>query len=144
MEGCRLQRKAFDLVFSSLALQWVNDLRATFAEFARVSRPGALLLFSSFGPGTLQELAASWQALDDYPHVHQFIDMHDVGDAMLAAGFAQPVVDAETIRLEYREFRIAGRFAQYRRQQCRCQPPPRTDDTRTVYAARTKLSRARI
>jgi malonyl-CoA O-methyltransferase len=63
------------------------------------------LLFTSFGPGSLQELAQSWRALDDYPHVHQFVDMHDVGDIMLAAGFAQPVVDAETIRLEYRDFR---------------------------------------
>ena len=43
--------------------------------------------------------------LDDHPHVHRFVDMHDVGDAMLAAGFSQPVVDAETIRMEYREFR---------------------------------------
>ena len=96
---------SFDLVFSSLALPWCNDLRQTLQEIARVSRPGALLLFTSLGPATLRELALSWQALDDYPHVHRFIDMHDVGDAMMAAGFAQPVVDAELIRLEYRDFR---------------------------------------
>jgi malonyl-CoA O-methyltransferase len=96
---------SFDLVFSSLALQWCNDLRGTLAEFARVSRPGALLMFASFGPGTLGELAAAWQALESRPHVHRFIDMHDVGDAMLAAGFEQPVVDAEVIRLEYGKLR---------------------------------------
>jgi len=95
--------QSFDLVFSSLALQWCNDLRGTLAEFARVSKPGALLMFASLGPGTLQELAASWQALDARPRVQLFVDMHDVGDAMLAAGFAQPVVDAEVIRLEYDE-----------------------------------------
>lgn len=105
MENLPFAARSFDLVFSSLALQWSNDLRATLAEFARVSRPGALLLFTSFGPDTLKELAASWLALDDHPHVHQFIDMHDVGDAMLAAGFSQPVVDAETIRMEYGDFR---------------------------------------
>lgn len=105
MEQLPFDQQCFDLVFSSLALQWSNDLRATLAEFARVSRPGALLLFSSFGPGTLRELAQSWRALDDDPHVHQFIDMHDVGDAMLATGFAQPVVDAEVIRMEYGDFR---------------------------------------
>jgi malonyl-CoA O-methyltransferase len=81
-----------------------NDLRATLAEFARIARPGALLLFSSFGPATLQELAQSWGELDNYPHVHRFVDMHDVGDAMLASGLAQPVVDAEIIRMEYRDF----------------------------------------
>ena len=105
MECLPFAADCFDLVFSSLALPWSNDLRATMSEFARVAKPGALLLFTSFGPGSLQELAQSWRALDDYPHVHQFVDMHDVGDIMLAAGFAQPVVDAETIRLEYRDFR---------------------------------------
>lgn len=105
MERLPFAAESFDMVFSSLALPWSNDLRATMCEFARVAKPGALLLFTSFGPGSLQELAQSWRALDGYPHVHQFVDMHDVGDIMLAAGFAQPVVDAETIRMEYRDFR---------------------------------------
>ena len=105
MERLPFAPRSFDLVFSSLALPWANDLRATLGEFARVCKPGALLLFASFGPATLQELAHSWRALDDYPHVHQFVDMHDVGDAMLGVGFAQPVVDAEIIRMEYRDFR---------------------------------------
>jgi malonyl-CoA O-methyltransferase len=105
MERLPFASRSFDLVFSSLAMPWSNDAGATLREFARVSRPGALLMFSSFGPGTLHELADSWEALDSYPHVHRFVDMHDVGDAMLAAGFTQPVVDAETIRVEYRAFR---------------------------------------
>ena len=105
MEALPFRAQSFDLVFSSLALQWANDLRATLGEFARIAKPGALLMFSSFGPGTLQELARSWQALDDYPHVHRFVDMHDVGDAMLTAGFTQPVIDAETIRMEFDDFR---------------------------------------
>jgi malonyl-CoA O-methyltransferase len=104
MEQLPFAAQSFDLVFSSLALHWSNDLRATLAEFARIARPGALLLFSSFGPATLQELAQSWGELDNYPHVHRFVDMHDVGDAMLASGLAQPVVDAEIIRMEYRDF----------------------------------------
>jgi malonyl-CoA O-methyltransferase len=105
MEHLPFAAQSFDLVFSSLALPWCNDLKQALQEIARVSRPGALLLFSSLGPATLRELAVSWQAQDAYPHVHRFIDMHDVGDAMMAAGFAQPVVDAELIRLEYRDFR---------------------------------------
>jgi malonyl-CoA O-methyltransferase len=105
MERLPFAENSFDMVFSSLALPWCNDLNLALAEFARVARPGALLLFSSFGPATLAELALSWQSLDAYPHVHRFIDMHDVGDAMIAAGFAQPVVDAEMIRMEYKDFR---------------------------------------
>jgi malonyl-CoA O-methyltransferase len=105
MERLPFAAKSFDLVFSSLALPWCNDLQQALREIARVSRPGALLLFSSLGPATLRELALSWQAQDAYAHVHRFIDMHDVGDAMIAAGFAQPVVDAELIRLEYPDFR---------------------------------------
>ncbi len=96
---------SFDLVFSSLALPWCNDLPAALRELARIARPGALLLFSSFGPDTLRELVASWADQDDYPHVHRFADMHDVGDAMLAAGLGQPVVDAETLRVEYDDLR---------------------------------------
>ena len=105
MERLPFANDVFDLIYSSLALQWSNDLLTTFREFERVSQSGALLLFSSFGPSTLRELAESWQALDVYPHVNRFVDMHDVGDAMLSAGFDQPVVDAETIRMEYGTFR---------------------------------------
>jgi malonyl-CoA O-methyltransferase len=105
MEWLPFKADQFDLVFSSLALQWSNNLRDTLVEFARIGNTDGLLMFSSFGPGTLQELDASWQAIDPYPHVHQFVDMHDVGDALMAAGFSQPVVDAEIIRMEYDEFR---------------------------------------
>ena len=73
-------------------------------EFTRIGRSGSLLMFATFGPDTLKELRESWFEVDRNPHVHQFIDMHDIGDAMMAAGFSQPVVDAETIRLEYPEF----------------------------------------
>ena len=94
----------FDLMFSNLALQWANDLGAAFKEFARIGRSGGLFMFSSFGPGTLHELRESWSEIDQKPRVHQFIDMHDIGDALMASGFSQPVVDTETIRLEYQEF----------------------------------------
>ena len=104
MERLPFASQSFDLVFSSLALPWCNDLKATLAEFARIARPGALILFSSLGPGTLRELAQSWEPVDPGPHVHRFVDMHDVGDAMMSTGFSQPVVDAELIRMQYRRF----------------------------------------
>ncbi len=96
---------AADMLLSNLMLQWCNDLPAVFREFARVLRPEGLLMFSTFGPDTLKELRVSWAQVDGYTHTSQFADMHDVGDALLAAGFRDPVVDMETITLTYREVR---------------------------------------
>jgi malonyl-CoA O-methyltransferase len=92
---------SFDLVFSSLTLQWCNDLPATMRELLRVLRPGGLLMFATFGPDTLRELRACWQTIDDAVHVNQFTDMHDVGDELLRSGFADPVMEAETITVNY-------------------------------------------
>jgi malonyl-CoA O-methyltransferase len=89
-----------DMIVSNLTLQWCNP-DVVLSEFARVLRPGGVLMFTSFGPDTLRELRAAWRAVDDYPHVHTFIDMHDLGDALVRAGFAEPVMDAELFTLTY-------------------------------------------
>ena len=96
-----LAARRFDLVFSSLALQWVTDLPRALAEMRRVLRPGGLLLFTSFGPDTLRELRAAWAAVDDRPHVNEHPDLHDVGDILVAGGFRDPVMDAERIVMDY-------------------------------------------
>jgi malonyl-CoA O-methyltransferase len=105
MERMPFTNNSFDLMFSCLAIQWANDLNVVFREAARMGKPGGLYMFATFGPSTLIELRDSWFEVDQRPHVHQFIDMHDIGDALMAAGFSQPVVDAETIKLEYGDFR---------------------------------------
>jgi len=92
---------SMDLIYSSLTLQWVNSLDAALEECRRVLKPGGMLLFSTFGPDTLKELRLSWQAVDQYSHVNDFIDMHDVGDAMIRAQFAEPVMDVENFTLTY-------------------------------------------
>jgi len=91
----------FDLVYSSLSMQWCNDLNAALLEAKRVLKPGGLFVFSTFGPDTLKELRSSWASVDNTDHVNQFIDMHDIGDALLFDGFAEPVMEAEVLTVTY-------------------------------------------
>lgn len=94
-----------DLVHSSLCLQWCDDPGLALAEFRRVLRPEGLLLFSTFGPDTLKELRAAFAEVDRTPHVSRFIDMHDIGDGLLASGFRDPVMEREDFVLTYADVR---------------------------------------
>ena len=87
------------LLWSNMALHWMDDPRAGLQEFQRVLAPEGLLMFSTLGPDTLKELRA---AAGD-ARVHRFADMHDLGDWLVAAGFAAPVMDMETLTLAYRD-----------------------------------------
>jgi malonyl-CoA O-methyltransferase len=99
LERLPLAAGSVQLVWSNMALHWVPEPRAALAEFQRVLAPEGLLMFSTLGPDTLQELrAAAGEA-----RVHRFADMHDLGDWLLAAGFSAPVMDTETINLAYRD-----------------------------------------
>lgn len=98
-------------IWSNLALHWAADPPATFAEWHRVLVTEGLVLFSMLGPDTLKELRTAW-AQAGGAHVHAFIDMHDVGDMLVHAGFADPVMDMETITLTYRD--LDGLFADLR------------------------------
>ncbi|MET0027316.1 MAG: malonyl-ACP O-methyltransferase BioC [Candidatus Thiodiazotropha sp.] len=100
-EQLPLANQSVDMIFSNAVLQWCNDLPGTLREFLRVLRPKGMLLFSTFGPGTLHELRSSWSAVDGYSHVSPFLDMHDIGDALVQAGWAEPVVDVDRIRVTY-------------------------------------------
>lgn len=94
----------FDLAWSNLALHWTDDPPAVFGELARILRPEGLLMFSTFGPDTLRELAEAGAEAGG-SGVRAFADMHDLGDALVAAGFADPVMDAERIVLSYEDAR---------------------------------------
>lgn len=101
IEALPLASESVDLVWSNLAIQWCNDLDQTFRELHRVLRPEGLLMFSTFGPDTLMELREAADSDPDYTHVSRFLDMHDVGDALVRAGFADPVMDMERFTLTY-------------------------------------------
>jgi malonyl-CoA O-methyltransferase len=100
-----LRDASVDLVFSNLMLQWCQDPDAVFGEVRRVLKPGGLFTFTTFGPDTLVELRRAWAAADSRTHVNRFIDMHDLGDALVRSGLAEPVMDVERFTLTYAEVR---------------------------------------
>jgi malonyl-CoA O-methyltransferase len=89
------------MLWSNLALASSADLVRTLREWHRVLAVDGLAMFSTYGPATLNELRAAFAATDAAPHVHPFFDMHDIGDALVASGFADPVMEMELLTLTY-------------------------------------------
>jgi len=104
-EHLAIADESVDLIFSTSTLQWCADINQVFQECMRVLKPQGNLIFSSFGPDTLKELRQSWANIDQQDHVHEFIDMHHLGDALLANQFNDPVVDMELITVQYQSVR---------------------------------------
>ncbi|MCK5902952.1 MAG: malonyl-ACP O-methyltransferase BioC [Cocleimonas sp.] len=100
-ENLPLKNNSIDLLISNLMLQWSNNLVSVFNGFQQTLAPNGLLMFTTFGPDTLKEIRMSWEKVDDTPHTSQFIDLHDIGDALLQAGFSNPVMDMEIITMTY-------------------------------------------
>jgi malonyl-CoA O-methyltransferase len=101
MNALPVRAASCGMVWSNLVLAWSADPVATFTEWHRVLEVGGLLMFSSYGPDTLKELRAAFATADPGPHVHPFVDMHDLGDALVATGFADPVMDMELLTVTY-------------------------------------------
>ena len=92
-----LAAASLELVWSNMALHWAADPLAALREFHRVLAVGGLLMFSTLGPDTLAELRTAAGGA----RVHSFTDMHDLGDMLVAAGFAEPVMDMERVTMVY-------------------------------------------
>ncbi|MAX28284.1 MAG: malonyl-[acyl-carrier protein] O-methyltransferase BioC [Thiotrichales bacterium] len=92
-----------DLAFTSLALQWSQQLELSIAEIRRILSPGGLFLFATLGPDTLHELRSSFDSISSTSHVNEFLDMHEVGDILSAQGFSDPVLTTERIIVEYED-----------------------------------------
>lgn len=101
IENLPLQSASVELVWSNLAIQWCNDLDRVFTETQRVLQAGGLLMFSTLGPDTLKELRQATSADPNHVHVSRFMDMHDIGDALVRAGYSAPVLDVEHFVLTY-------------------------------------------
>ncbi|GAB2182608.1 methyltransferase domain-containing protein [Denitratisoma sp. agr-D3] len=97
-----LAANSLDLIWSNLMLHWLEDPLPAFKELHRVMTVGGLLTFSMLGPDTLKEIRRAFAACGVTPSLRPFLDMHDVGDMLVAAGFADPVMDMEHVVLTYR------------------------------------------
>ncbi len=96
-----LPAASLGLVWSNLSLGTQPDLKRVFHEWYRVLEVGGLVMFTAYGPDTLKELRASFAASGQLQSVHSFVDMHDLGDLLVGAGFADPVMDMELLTLTY-------------------------------------------
>lgn len=109
---------AFDLAWSNLALEWSDQPERVFKEVRRCLRPEGLFMFTTIGPDTLKELRRAAPDLAMQPTT----DMHNIGDALVQAGFSSPVVDMETITMTYPD--LPGLFADLRACGSTCALPP--------------------
>jgi malonyl-CoA O-methyltransferase len=95
-ETVSLPDHSVDLFFANLLLPWCKNVKKTFSEWRRIVSPNGLLLFSSLGPDTLREIPKNILLL-------QLIDMHDLGDELIHAHWADPVLDMEYLTVTYRD-----------------------------------------
>lgn len=96
-----LDDQSVDVVFSNLLLPWVSDLGDIAAEIARVLRKDGLFVFATLGPDSLLELRDAWADDAGHAHVNRFLDMHDVGDALVRSGLRDPVLDVDRLGVSY-------------------------------------------
>ena len=93
--------ESIDLIFSNLLLQHCTDPLSVLTEARRILRFPGVFTFSTLGPDSLRELREAWGAADRFSHIAQCMDMHDLGDALIKAGFAEPVMYTETLTITY-------------------------------------------
>jgi malonyl-CoA O-methyltransferase len=96
--------ETFDVVFANQLLPWVNDHAAVLAEISRVLQKGGVLAFATLGPDSFRQLLDAWGRVDgdaNQAHVQRFPDMHDIGDALVRAGLADPVLDVDRLTVKY-------------------------------------------
>jgi malonyl-CoA O-methyltransferase len=93
--------QSVDVVFANLLLPWIDDPGQVFAEVARVLRKGGVFAFATLGPDSLLEIRHAWSQVDDNAHVNHFSDMHDLGDGLVNAGLADPVLDVDRLSVSY-------------------------------------------
>lgn len=92
----------FDLVFANQVIHWGSSMPLVFRELNRVMNTNACLMFTTLGPDTFKELKQAWHGVNAFAHVNAFVDMHDLGDSLLAEHFLEPVVDMAFLSVHYK------------------------------------------
>lgn len=101
MHALPLQDSSVDLIIANDSLAWVAELSMVLQDLLRVLRPGGLLMLTSFGPHSLSRVRELCQQQRCRFQPAALMDMHDLGDALLHAGWADPVMDSEWLQLHY-------------------------------------------
>lgn len=96
-----LPDESVDLIFAHHVLAYLPNMNISFAEWHRVLKPGGGLMLSSFGPDTYKEVRMAYAEIDKNQHVHNFSDLHDIGDALMQQGFVDPVIDRADLTLRF-------------------------------------------
>ncbi|KTD57277.1 malonyl-ACP O-methyltransferase BioC [Legionella shakespearei] len=91
----------FDLVFANQVIHWGHPQAQVFREINRVMNVNACFMFTTLGPDTFKELKAAWSGVNEFQHVNEFVDMHDIGDSLMAEHFLEPVMDMELLAVHY-------------------------------------------
>jgi malonyl-CoA O-methyltransferase len=91
----------FDLVFANQVVHWAPTLTTVFRELNRVMQTDGCLMFTTLGPDTFKEFKQAWKTADTYSHSLEFLDMHNVGDSLMAERLLEPVVDMEMLTVHY-------------------------------------------
>lgn len=95
------ETNSFDFVYANLMLQWCDDIQTIFAEWQRVLKPNGLLMFTALGPDSCKELFKAVHNINAAQVFQGFIDMHDLGDALLKNQLLDPVMDVENLQINY-------------------------------------------
>ena len=93
--------QSVDVVFSNLLLPFIDAPKRVFEEVARVLQKGGVFAFATLGPDSLLEISRAWSRVDRYAHVNPFLDMHDLGDLLIACGLRDPVLDVDRLSVDY-------------------------------------------
>ena len=90
-----------EMLWANMHLHNALDPQTLIAQWHKALATDGFLMFSCLGPDTLRELRGMYEQLGWPTPSHQFTDMHDWGDMLIQAGFAEPVMDMERIVLTY-------------------------------------------
>ncbi len=96
-----LKNQSVDMIISNLALQWCQNLSMVFNGFKNTLKKNGSVMFSTFGPTTLQELKQAWAEVDDYNHVNAFFSANEIEGFLKHAGFTNIKIITQVYQSKY-------------------------------------------